>query len=423
MKNNIVNRFTTNAFWIMVGRIFQIVLTFITTMLVTRYLGPTQYGQITLTFSYVALFVPLATLGLNDILVKELLNNKEDNEEIIGTTIVLRLLSSLLSVIIIYLVVKVMSDNPVLPLVALLQAFLLIFRAFECITFFYQSRLLSKKVGIINIVAYSLTAIFRIICLIIKKDIYWFAFAVTLDYVVIAILLVFVFLKDGNKIRFSKKYISLLLEKSRPYIFSGIMTVIAGKIDTIMIGKFIDETSVGYYGAATTLCNAWPFVLIAIIDSASPIIIDSYDNDREMYTKRLKQLYASIFYIGVLVALIFTVFSKQIITIVYGTSYLEAHKALKIVCWNTIFSYFGVARFIWMQSENKYKYERVITFFGALFNVILNYILINKYGIIGASITFVLTQFFMNFLILFFIKDTRENARLILDAIILKNIK
>lgn len=423
MKNNIVNRFTTNAFWIMVGRVFQIVLTFITTMLVTRYLGPTQYGQITLAFSYVALFVPIATLGLNDILVKELLNNKDDNENIIGTTIVLRLLSSLVSVVIIFIVVKIVSSNPILPIIALLQAILLLFRAFECITYFYQSKLLSKKVGIINVIAYSLTSIFRIVCLIINKDIYWFAFAVALDYIVIAILLVLVYLKDGNKIRFSKKYISLLLSKSRPYIFSGIMTVVAGKIDTIMIGSFIDETSVGYYSAATQLCNAWPFVLTAIIDSASPIIIDSYNNDREDYNKKLKQLYAAIFYIGLFVAIIFTVFSKQIITIVYGNSFLEASKALRFVCWNTIFSYFGVARFIWMQSENKYNYERIITFFGAVFNVVLNYLLINRYGIIGASITLVLTQFFMNFLILFFIKETRPNAKLMLDAIILKNIK
>lgn len=423
MENNLLKKFTTNAFWIMVGRIFQIVLTFITTMLVTRYLGPTQYGQITLAFSYVALFIPVGALGLNDIIVKELLDKKTDNNSIIGTTIILRLISSSFSIIVIYFVVKLMSNNPILPYLAVLQGISLIFRVFECITYFYQSKLLSKKVGIINVIAYSLTSIFRIVCLIIKKDIYWFAFAVSLDFIVIAILLIFVYLKDGNKIVYSKEYVSRLLNKSRPYLFSGIMTVISGKADTILLGKFIDETTVGYYTSATTLCNAWPFVLTAIIDSASPIIIDLYSKDIYLYKKRLRQLYASIFYIGLAVGLVFTIFSKLIISIAFGSAFLPASNSLKIVCWNTIFSYFGVARFIWMQCEDKYNYERIITFFGAIFNLILNFILINKLGIIGASITLVLTQFFMNFVLLFAIKETREDARLILDAIMLKDIK
>lgn len=422
MENNLRKKFAKNAFWIMFGRIFQIVLTFVTTMLVTRYLGPTQYGQITLAFSYVALFIPIGALGLNDLLVKELLDHKEENNSIIGTAIIMRLFSSCFSIIVIYFVVKIISNNPILPVLAVLQGISLIFRVFECINYFYQSRLFSKKAGIINAVAYSLTAIFRIVCLIIKKDIYWFAFAVSLDFIVIAILLLFTYLKDGNSLCFSKKYAKLLISKSRPYLFSGIMTVVSGKADSILLGNMIDETTVGYYSAATTLCNAWPFVLTAIIDSASPIIIDLYAIDKEGYKKRLKQLYASIFYISLFVAVIFTVFSKLIITIVFGSAYIPASVPLKIVCWNTIFSYFGVARFIWMQCEDKYYLERVLTLIGLIFNLACNYILISKYGIIGASITLTLTQFIMNFGLLFVLRETRPNAKLILDAIMLRDI-
>lgn len=422
MENNLKNRFAKNAFWIMFGRIFQIVLTFVTTMLITRYLGPTKYGEITYAYSYVALFIPIGVLGLNDIIVKELLDNKENNGEILGTTIVLRTISSILSIGIIYIVVKNMSDNKILPYLALLQSFSLIFQAYECIMYFYQSKLLAKKTGTIHMISYSLTAIFRIICLIIKKDIKWFAFAVSLDYIVIAILLISTYFIDGNKLSFSTETAKKLLKKSRPYLFAGIMTVISGKSDSILLGKMIDETTVGYYGAAITLCNAWPFVLTAIIDSASPIIIDLYSTDKEKYKKRIKQLYSSIFYIGVFVALIFTIFSKLIINILYGDAYLPASLPLKIASWSTVFSYFGVARFIWMQCENKFYLERTITLVGVVFNLVCNYILISNYGIVGAAITLVLTQFIMNFVLLFILKETRSNAKLILDAIMLKDI-
>lgn len=411
-------KFTSNAFWIMLGRVFQIVLTFITTMLVTRYLGPTEYGQITLAFSYVAIFMPIANLGLNDIIVKQLIDNREKNDEIIGTTIVIRTISSLLSMMTVFIIVKLISDNPILPYLALIQAVSLVFQAYECIMYFYQSKLLSKKTGIIYAISYTLTSIFRIICLIIKKDIYWFAFAVALDYMVIAILLLVSYFKDGNRLKFSINMIKTLIGKSSPYLFSGVLTVISGKADSILLGKFIDETNVGYYAAATTLCNAWPFVLTAIIDSASPIIISLFNENKELYKKRLKQLYASIFYIGVFVAIVFTVFSDLIITIIFGSAYIEASIPLKIASWSTIFSYFGVARFIWAQCENKQHNERKIALCGVIFNVLSNLVLINIFGIKGAAITLVLTQLFMNFILLFFIKDTRDYAKLIIESIL-----
>lgn len=423
MLNRINTKFTINAFWIMLGRIFQIVLTFITTMLVSRYLGPTEYGQITLAFSYVAIFMPIANLGLNDIIVKELIDNKDRNNEIIGTTIIVRMASSFLSMIAVFVIIRVMSNNPILPYLGLIQAISLLFQTCECIMYFYQSKLLSKKTGTIYAISYTLTSIFRIICLILKKDIYWFAFAVTLDYIAIAILLLTTYFKDGNKLVFSKNTAKTLIKKSSPYLFSGVMTVISGKADSILLGKFIDETSVGYYSAATTLCNAWPFVLTAIIDSASPIIISLYNEDRELYRLRIKQLYASIFYIGAFVAIVFTLLSNFIITLIYGEAYIQAAVPLKIASWSTIFSYFGVARFIWAQCENKQNNERKIALFGMIFNVVSNIILINLFGINGAAITLLLTQLFMNFIVLFFIKDTRENAKLILNAIILNGIK
>lgn len=406
----------------MLGRIFQIVLTFITTMLVSRYLGPEKYGQITLTFSYVALFIPVGALGLNDIIVKELLDNKEKSSEILGTTIVLRTVSSLFSVIVVYTIVKIVSNNPILPYLAFIQSLSLLFQVYECILYFYQSKWLSKKTGTIYAISYSITAIVRIVFLILKKDVEWFALAVSLDYLVIAIFLITVYFKDGNKLRFSKDLVNKLLNKSRPYLFASIMTVISSKADSILLGNMIDETSVGYYSAAMTLCNAWPFVLTAVIDSASPAIISSFSTDKELYKKRIKQLYASIFYIGLVVALVFTIFSKYIITIVYGTSYIEASLPLKIASWSTIFSYFGVARFIWAQCENKQKYERLIALIGMLTSLVLNSILIKIFGIAGAAISLVTTQFVMNFMSLFFIKDTRENAKLILDAIMLKDV-
>ena len=180
--------------------------------------------------------------------------------------------------------------------------------------------------------------------------------------------------------------------------------------------------SVGYYGAATTLCNAWPFILTAIIDSANPMIIDLHSKDNAMYKKRIRQLYAAVFYISVFAAIAIFVLSDFIIAVLYGTDYMPASLILKIFSWSTAFSYLGVARTAWMQCENMTRYETWISFFGAVINISMNYVLISRFGIAGAAAASVLTQFLTNFVLLYFIKDTRENARLITEAILLKGV-
>ena len=423
MGNNIKKRFAKNASWIVIGRVFQLVLTFVTTMLVARYLGPEKYGTITYTYSYVALFLPLCTLGMNDIVVKELLDNKDKNNEILGSIFVLRFISSLLSIGFIYIVISLLNNNPVFTYIAFLQSLSLVFQIFDSIIYFYQSQLLAKKTGIIFVIAYLLTAVFRITGLVIKRNTAWFAFAVSLDYLVVSILLLIRYFIDGNRLTFSINSCKKLLKRSSHYIFSGLMIVIYSKADNIILGNMIDETTVGYYSAATTLCNAWPFLLTAIIDSASPIIIDTYKENKKEYEKKIKQLYASVFYIALVVAILITLLSKVIVNILYGQNYMATVTPLRIVCWSTIFAYLGVARASWMQCENKLKYEATLSFLGAVTNVVLNIVLIKHYGIIGAAFALLLTQFITNIVYVYLIKETRPNAKLILNAIMLKDIK
>lgn len=422
MMSTTKKRFAINASWLAIGRIFQVGITFITTMLVARYLGPDKYGIITYTYSYVVIFSSFATLGLNDIVVKELLDKDNKKEEVLGTMILLKTISSTLTIGLIYIVITIMNDSSIVRTITILQSLSLLFQVFDSINYFYQASLLSQKFAAVNIIAYTLTAIFRIYGLLNSKDIQWFAFAVSLDFLVISILLISIYFKDGYKLSFSKPLVKKLLSKSYNYIFASVMIGIYSKADSIILEKMIDDAHVGYFAAATTICNAWPIVLQAIIDSASPIIIQLRNEDIEGYKKRFRQLFATIFYISVFVGILILLLSDFAIGLIYGSEYMPAASALKIVCWSTIFSYFGVARGIWMQCENKIKYEKPLYFLGAVSNVILNIVLIKLYGINGAALALTLTEFLTNFAYVYLLPQTRESAKLMLDGIILKGV-
>lgn len=407
----------------MIGRVIQLGLTFITTMLVTRYLGPSEYGRLTYVFSYIQLFLPICALGINDIIVKTLIDNKEQSDEIMGSVIGMRLFVSVISMFCSIGLVSLINNDIQYRLIAILQSFSLLFYSFDSIVYFFQANLMSKNVGLAFSFSYILSAIYKIIGIILHKDIMWFAFGMALDYIVLGLVLLVVYLGNNYKIVFSKKWALLLLKRSSYYLISGLLVVIYGKVSDIMLlGKLVDETNVGYYSAGVTLCNAWPFVLTAIIDAANPIIIDLFKSNKDLFYKRIRQLYSAILYISLLAAIGIFIFGELIFTLLYGKEYLPGVLPFKIYAFSTAFSYLGVARVAWMQCNNKTKYEIYIALFGALINIILNYILIKNLGINGAAIAAVLTQFLANFVFLFVMKDTRENAKLILDAILLKNV-
>ena len=419
------NRFIKNTSWLLGGQIAQMVISLFIGMISARYLGPSNYGIINYTASFSAFFTPLCTLGFNGIIVKELVSNKEKQGEIIGTVLFFRFISSLLSMISIILIVKVLNPNDhVIFTVSILQSLSLIFNICDTIDYWFQSRLESKYPSIMRIIAYVVVAIYKIAILILGKSVEWFAFSNTLDVIVLAILLFYVYkINNGPKISVSFIRGKCMLQVSYNFIISGLMVACYGQMDKIMLGKMLSVTSVGYYSTALYICQLWTFVLSAIINSANPLIFEAKDTDEKLYKKRIIQLYTAIIWISFFVSIVFCIFAKPIILLLYGKKYLKAIVPFRIITWYTAFSYLGVARNSWLVCEKKVKYEKYFAAIGAVSNFLLNIIFIKLFGINGAAIATLLTQIITNIVAPAIIKDTRYNTVLICKAFLLEGIK
>ena len=167
----------------------------------------------------------------------------------------------------------------------------------------------------------------------------------------------------------------------------------------------------------------WTFVLSAIIDSMYPTIIMSFKQDKETFEKKNRQLYAIVFYVTVFVSVCFLLFGDLAIKILYGAEYEPAGMPLKIITWYTAFSYFGVARGAWMVCNNKQKYLKYMYIFAAVLNVGLNLLLIPPMGPSGAALASLITQVFTSIILPYCIKELRPNAKLMLEAIMLKMLR
>ncbi len=418
------NKVTKNAGWLIGEKIAQMILSLFVGVLSARYLGPSNYGLISYAASLMSFFMSLCTLGINSVIVKELLDNPDDQGSALGSSVGLRLISSFFSAVMVIGISFIVDygEWETIAVVAI-SSISLIFHAFDTINRWFQSQYNSKTSALAAFIAYVVTAAYKIVLLILNKSVIWFAFATSVDYIVFTIVLLVAYKKcNGPKFSFSIKKGKSILSRSYHYILSGLMVSLYGQTDKFMLKYMLSETEVGYYATATTLCAMWTFVLTAIIDAFYPNIVEAYQKDEKTFAKRNRQLYAIVFYVSTFVSLMFLIFGELAVRILYGAEFLPATTPLKIITWYTAFSYLGVARCAWMVCTNRQKYIKYMNVPAVIINVAINYFLIPVMGPSGAALASFITQIFTSIILPLFIKDLRPNAKLMLEAIILKDV-
>lgn len=412
-------RVIKNAGWLIGIQLIKSLLGMVISMLTARFLGPSNFGLINYAASIVSFVTPIMYLGLTGVLVQEIVNNPEEEGEILGTSIFMSLISSVLCIsgVIVFSVLANSGEKDTI-IVCALYSILLIFQSLEMIVYWFQAKLLSKYSSIVSLVAYIIVSGYKIYLLATHKSIYWFAVSNALDYMIIAVGAYIVYKKlGGADLKFDFRLAKRLFSKSRYYIVSNMMIAIFAQTDRIMLKLMIDDAATGYYSAAVACAGMTGFVFAAIIDSFRPMIFDDKKSNEKQYEKDMCRLYGIIVYLSLFQSAGITIFSGLIIKILYGAAYSSSINVLKLVVWYTTFSYLGSVRNIWILAENKQKYLWIINLSGALTNVLLNYILIPIMGVMGAALASLITQIFTNIIIGFIMKPIRHSNTLMLRSL------
>ncbi len=414
-----------NAIWLICGNIVYKIIAFIVGIFTARYLGPGNYGLINYASAYTTFFFSLATLGINSILVKKIIDNPHQEGMVLGTTLVLQGCSSLLSVFVIMGIVFFADFGDIVTItVVFLVSLGLFFQMLDTIKYWFQAKLESKYATVATVIAYLVASIYQIVLLTCNKSVEWFALAKSIDYLCVAVILFAIYkLKKGPKLHFSRDAAKKLLKESYPFILSGLMVSVYGATDKLMLKQMIDDEAVGYYSTAVSISVVWVFVLSAIIDSVKPVIMQLHNTDLLEYRKKNIQLYRIVFYLSLIASIGITVFSELGISILYGDAYRGAIAPLRVATWYVAFSYLGVARDAWIVCEGLQKYLPKLYAGAALINVILNYILIPKIGASGAALASLITQMSTIFIMPSLIKSLRPNVLMMVDAVLFRSKK
>ncbi len=414
----------SNIGWLVGGRVVQSALSFVLSAITARMLGPEDFGVVGYVTAIVSFFASICVLGFNFIVTNEIVKNPDRTGEVVGTAIVLRTVISTVAIVLVQVVMYALHPEDSLIKVASFVASLTLFlQSFDVISYFFHTNLKSKTVVVVTVSAQILTSVYRMAILLSTAPITFFAAVDSVNYLSIALLLFIAYKKHVSpKLTFTWVTAKQLLGQSYHMVLSGLFIAVYAQSDRIMIGQMLGEAEVGYYTAALTLAGAWGFVLIAVIESVKPIIVEARKHDYELFTKRTTQLFFVILWMSIVMGMAMTIFGRLVVRIVYGSDYTETASALSIVTWYTGFSFLGTAKNVWLISEGKQRYETVFTAVGASANVLLNFLLIPIYGISGAAVATLVTQIVTNFVCPALFRDTRAISGMAVNAFFFRGI-
>jgi O-antigen/teichoic acid export membrane protein len=405
-------KYFANTSWLLSERVLRMVVSLFVGIYVARYLGPERFGLLSYTLSFVWLFSSLASVGLDEILVRELVKSPEQRNNLLGTVFWLKVCGTLVMGTTIALVLKyTVEDQQTYWMIALI-ALGFLFQVTNVVDFYFQSQVQSKFAVRAQVIQLILTSLFKIYLVWNQAELIWFAFALMLDQAVVAVLFLLVYhWKIGwfPFFSFRWKQAKKLMRDAWPIIFAGMVVSFYMRIDQVMLKEMLDAKAVGVYAAAVKLCEAWYFLPTALIASIFPAVIKAKIKSKTLYDKRVQNLYDLMVWSSIAVALPTTLLADWVILILYGTDFQEAADVLRIYIWAGVFVTLGIANSKWLIAENLQRYLFIRTILGALLNVGLNLWLIPIYGIKGAAIATMVAQGTVGFLSLSFFKKTRHN--------------
>ncbi len=382
-------KYFRNTSWLFTEKILKLIIGFLINIYIIRYLGPSQFGLLSYAISFVGLFAAFATLGLDNITVRELVISPDKKDEILGSTFFLKIFGAILSILLIWLTTILISETSYNKLLILIIAFSTIFQSFNVIDLYFQSKVLSRFTVYVQVSTLFISSTLKFLLVIFNFPLLYFAIVMLVETALIAAGFNVVFKINHQLIlkwQFVNSRAKQLLKNSWPLILSGLVIAIYVKIDQVIIKNMMTDKDVGYYAAAVRIAEAWYFIPTAISTSVFPAIINAKKISEKLYLSRLQKLYDILAWVAICISIPITIFSKDIIKFLLGPDFIQSASVLTIYIWAGVAVFLGVASSQYLINENLTKISFLRTFIGMVFNVVLNLILIPKMGIIGSAL-------------------------------------
>ncbi|CAI1596726.1 flippase [Serratia entomophila] len=404
-----------NAVWLMVERISLSLSGIFVSIYVARYLGPGQFGAINYLLATVAVLVPLAQLGADSIIFNRIARRRASGIRLMMASMRIRRRLFLLAALPLLVWQLLFRDATEVVMLVLMLASAY-FSVQDVYKIYYDATLKSKRNTIINNAVLILSILLRLGLVHAELSLAWFAVPYIVSSAIPYLVRRWMFRRENRAQiaaprRLIKSYEKYLFSVGLPLAVSSLSIVIYTRIDQLMLGNMLGTQAVGWYSAATTLAQGWVFVPMAMITSLMPGIAGSRQPEEQAYRIRLLNLI--VLMISLPVLLFFVWFAQPVIELLYGAEFQPSAAILAVCTLTSMFGALGTVSYRSIVLFSGYRFIALKMPIVAVINVVLNILLIPRYGLMGAAISTLFSEFISLFVLNAFFQRGRITRLLI----------
>lgn len=382
-------KYFRNMGWLFAARIATFFTSFLTVAIVARYLGPENLGKLDYAQSFVAIISVFASLGIDQILYRDLITHPEKENELLGTAIFSKLIFGIFAFVLSIIISFLLGNDAILTVLIGICALTFIISPIGTVGILFNAQVRAKYSSQISIFLAFFIPALKILIVFLNKGIIYFAAIIFIEAVISAAWSLYIYIVRFNNKPFLWNFrldiFKQLMQDSWPLLLAGFSGYIYAKMDQVLIMHYIDSATVGIYGAAVKLTQIWAFLPGLIISSMFPAIVNSRKVNFSLYAKRFRILTGVT--VGVTTAIAFPlfIFAPLIIQIVFGSAFVESSPILRVYLWTSIAITLVVLAQHYLIAENLSKIFLYTSIIGATTNIILNVILIPRFGSLGSA--------------------------------------
>lgn len=430
--NNGVKKIINNIGWLIFDKVFILLLQFFVGVKIANYYGATLFGQYSYAISLVA-FSNIFFELINSRVLKKYYTKNNFNILVFNTNFFKNSIAIILFFIPIIYKFFYKIDDTLFCLLLLLCLDNVLMTATSGIENFFEYKLEAKRIVISNNIVKIISYFLQYICMILNKGIIFIAIVRCIGSLIRVIILKYQYNSsylgklENKSVKLDIKLIVKIIDESKYLWFSFVSFLIYTQTDRLMINHYLGVEEVGVYTIGMQLSNILAILIGPIQNSLFPKFLELYRNDYQKYYNFYKLTNTIITQFYLIITLISIIVVKYTFKYVYSSQYDGAILIYSILAFSVFIKANGSLQTSHMTIKNITKKSFYKTLVSLILNIILNILLIPKYGINGAAIATLITQFIALFLIDFFIKEYQEQAIIQLKSLnliyLIKEIK
>jgi O-antigen/teichoic acid export membrane protein len=390
-----------NVFSLLVVQISNYVFPFLTVPIVSRIIGPDKLGVINWAAAFMAYFTILINFGF-DLSATRAIASQRDNlqernrifNEVVSAKVLLFALSVICFIGSLFLFPQLRNEKQVA-----IYSFILCFSWVITPNWLYQGMQELSRIAIFNLVT---KVIFTVVILLVirqKEDYVWQPLAISIAQIAVGVYSFLFAVKRYNlTVRLTKlKPVLRLLWSERIIFFSMVVVNLYTTTNIVLLGFMQNNEQVGYYTAGWRLIMiVQQMIAIPLSQALFPFIGAAFAEDKEKGLNVVKQLVPIVTVLTGIASLLLFIFGEVAIRVIYGDKFLPSVMVFRvlafvpmIITWSNLL---GIQTMLHLKMD---KLFFRVTAAGAIISVLLNLLLVRRYGYMGTAWCWLLSEFFI----------------------------